>query len=151
MTTVRAIGLQVENGGTPPRGRIASVTDIAERPNRTQVLYWPHVHGRPDPLSALHGEALPRARRSELEPLIDELNAVAVGRDDIRVECAGTIAGAWFASPGTAYGHELIAAGPLLVAGPVDRNLLLRWLRIGYERRQGNWLSYGPNDNNFYE
>src|SRR5215211_1695888 len=101
--------------------------------------------------SMLHGEALLRARRPELDPLITELRELAAGRDDIRTECAGTIAGSWFASPGTAYGHELIAAGPLLVAGPVDRNLLLRWLRIGYERRQGNWLSYGPNDNNFYE
>jgi hypothetical protein len=69
--------------------------------------------------SNLHGEARLRARRSELEPLIDE-NAVAVGRDDIRVECAGTIASAWFASPATAYGHELIAAGLLLVSGPID-------------------------------
>jgi hypothetical protein len=67
------------------------------------------------------------------------------GRDDIRVECAGTIAGSWFASPGTAYGHELIAAGLLLVAGPVDRELLKQWLRTGYERGQGAWLGYGPS------
>jgi len=41
-----------------------------------------------------------------------------------RVECAGTIAGAWFAPPGTHYGHELIAAGLLLVSVPVDTDLL---------------------------
>jgi hypothetical protein len=35
--------------------------------------------------SAMHGEALLRARRSELEPFIDELKALARGRDDIRV------------------------------------------------------------------
>jgi transposase len=65
-------------------------------------------------------------------------------RDDIRSECTGTIAGAWFASPGTAYGHELIAAGLLMLSGKVDRDLLMHWLRIGYERRQSNWLSYAP-------
>ena len=63
----------------------------------------------------LHGEALLRAQRPELEPLMADLREIAAGRDDIRVECAGTIAGLWFGSPSTAYGHELIAAGLLLV------------------------------------
>jgi hypothetical protein len=72
----------------------------------------------------LHGEALLRARRPELDPLITELRELAADRDDIRTECAGTIAGSWFASPGTEYGHELIAAGLLLMSGPVDRDLL---------------------------
>jgi hypothetical protein len=47
----------------------------------------------------LHGEALLRAQRPELEPLLTELLELAAGRDDIRVECAGTLAGSWFASP----------------------------------------------------
>jgi len=93
----------------------------------------------------LHGEALLRARRSELKPLVTELGELAAGRDDIRVECAGTIAGSWFASPGTEYGHELIAAGLLLMSGPVDRDLLKEWVRTGYERGQGTWLGYGPS------
>jgi hypothetical protein len=42
--------------------------------------------------SALHGEALLSAKRLELLPLIDHFREVAQGRDDIRVECAGTIA-----------------------------------------------------------
>jgi hypothetical protein len=46
----------------------------------------------------LHGEALLTARCSELEPLIDHLREVAQGRDDIRVECAGILAGSWFSS-----------------------------------------------------
>src|SRR5829696_292022 len=95
--------------------------------------------------SMLHGEALLRARRPELDPLITELRELAAGRDDIRTECAGTIAGSWFASPGTAYGHELIAAGLLLQPGPVDRDLLKRWVWSGYEGRQGTWLGYGPS------
>ena len=57
----------------------------------------------------LHGEALLAAKRPELQPLIDHLREVAQGRDDIRIECAGTIAGAWFAGIGKR-GEELIAA-----------------------------------------
>jgi hypothetical protein len=44
----------------------------------------------------LHGEALLAAKRPELQPLIDHLREVAQERDDIRTECAGTIAGSWF-------------------------------------------------------
>jgi hypothetical protein len=57
-----------------------------------------HVSTEEQVLSAeLHGEALLTAKRPELQPLIDHLREVAQGRDDIRVECAGTIAGNWFA------------------------------------------------------
>jgi hypothetical protein len=87
--------------------------------------------------SALHGEALLRAKRSELQPLIDELRELTNGRDDIRVACAGTIAGAWFANPGMARGHELIAAGLLLLAGPPDTDLLLRSITTGFARMAG--------------
>jgi hypothetical protein len=48
--------------------------------------------------SALHREALLTAQRPELQPLIDHLRDVAQDRDDIRAECAGTIAGSWFAN-----------------------------------------------------
>jgi len=61
--------------------------------------------------AALHGEALLTARRPELQPLIDHLREVAQGRNDIRVECAGVIAGSWFAGSARR-GEELIAAGP---------------------------------------
>ena len=93
----------------------------------------------------LHGEALLHAQRPELEPLMIDLREIAAGRDDIRVECAGTIAGSWFGSPSMMYGHELIAAGLLLVSGPVDRELLKQWVRTGYETGQSNWLGYGPS------
>jgi hypothetical protein len=43
--------------------------------------------------------------------LIDHLREVAEARDDIRIECAGTIARSWIAS-GVRRGEELIAAGP---------------------------------------
>jgi hypothetical protein len=66
--------------------------------------------------AALHGEALLAAKRPELQTLIDHLRGVAQGRDDIRTECAGVIAGSWFAGAGRR-GEELIAAGLLMLAG----------------------------------
>jgi hypothetical protein len=86
--------------------------------------------------SALHGEALLAAKRPELQPLIDHLRELAQGRDDLRTECAGTIAGAWFAGP-VRRGEELIAAGLLMLAGHVDLDELDRWVREGWERRRG--------------
>jgi hypothetical protein len=83
--------------------------------------------------SELHGEALLTAKRPELQPLIDHLREVAQGRDDIRVECAGTISGSWFAGAARR-GEELIAAGLLMLAGPVDLDELDRWMPIGWER-----------------
>jgi hypothetical protein len=68
---------------------------------------------------------------------------VAQGRDDIRTECAGTIAGWWFA--GTARrGEELIAAGLLMLASRVDLDELDRWVRVGWERCRGSTTPYGP-------
>ena len=58
----------------------------------------------------LQGGALLTAKRSQLQPLIDHLREVAQGLDDIRTECAGIIAGSWFAAPARR-GAELIAAG----------------------------------------
>ena len=93
--------------------------------------------------AALHGEALLTARRPELQPLIDHLREMAQGRDDIRTECAGIIAGSWFAS-GVRRGEELIAAGLLLLAGHVDLDELDQWMRVGWERRRGTDVPYGP-------
>ena len=59
-----------------------------------------HVDQRPNHHRRLHGEALLTAKRPELQPLIDHLREVAQGRDDIRTECAGVIAGGWFAGGG---------------------------------------------------
>lgn len=86
--------------------------------------------------SGLHGEALLAAKRSELQPLIDHLREVAQGRDDIRTECAGVIAGAWFGGIGRR-GEDLIAGGLLMLAGPIDLDELDKWLRVGWERRRG--------------
>jgi hypothetical protein len=86
--------------------------------------------------SELHGEALVAVKRPELQPLIDHLCETAQGRDDTRTDCAGVIAGAWLASKARR-GEELIAAGLLMLAGPVDLDELDRWLRVGWERLRG--------------
>ena len=89
----------------------------------------------------LHGEALLAAKRPELQPLIDHIREAAQARDDVRTECAGTIAGSWFA--GTARrGEEHIAAGLLMLAGHVDLDELDRWTRGGWERRRGAMVPY---------
>jgi hypothetical protein len=94
--------------------------------------------------SALHGEAHLMARRPELQPLIDHVSDVAQGRDDIRTECAGVIAGAWLGGIGRR-GEDLIAAGLLMLAGPVDQQELDEWIRTGWERRRGASVPY-PDD-----
>ena len=104
-----------------------------------------HVSTKDQTLSvALLGEALLVARRPELQPLIDHLRGVSQGRDDIRTEVAGVIAGSWFAGGGWR-GEDLIAAGLLMVAGPVDLDELDRLVRAGWERRRGSTVPYaGP-------
>jgi hypothetical protein len=101
-----------------------------------------HVHRDQILSSKLHGEALLTAKRPELQPLIDHLREVAQGRDDIRVECAGIIAGSWFSSAARR-GEDLIAAGLLMLAGPVDLDELNRWMRTGWERHRGADVPYG--------
>jgi hypothetical protein len=95
--------------------------------------------------AAPHGEALVTARRPELQPLIDHLREVPQSRDDIRTECAGTIAGWWFADT-VRRGEELIAAGLLMLAGPVDLDELDRWMRIGWDRRRGASVPYPESE-----
>jgi hypothetical protein len=59
--------------------------------------------------------------------------------DDILAEAAGIEVGSWYAWPSTHIGHELVAAGMLIMAGghdgkPLDFDELERWTRVGYER-----------------
>lgn len=93
----------------------------------------------------LHGEALLSAQQPLFQAEIERLKAEASGRDDLRIETAGLLAGWWFASPDTQYGYELIAVGLLLLAGPVDGDLLVHWVRVGVERRTDATTSYDPS------
>lgn len=69
-------------------------------------------------------------RRPELQPLIDHLLEAVQGRDDIRIECAGRIAGGWLASK-QRRGEDLIAASLLMLAGRVDLDLKAFLLSAG--------------------
>ena len=90
--------------------------------------------------SALHGTALRyAAERRNLDESIEELRQIADSRNDILAEAAGITAGSWYANPATHVGHELIAAGMLMLAGgsngvPLDYGELERWTRVGFER-----------------
>ena len=77
--------------------------------------------------------------KRDLAESVAELREMANGRNDILAEAAGIQAGSWFASPASHVGHELVAAGMLIMAGghvgkPLDFDELERWTRVGYER-----------------
>jgi len=90
-------------------------------------------------LAARQGLAARRAKQHNLAESIAELREIAGGRDDVLAEAAGITAGSWYAWPSTHVGHELIAAGMLIMAGGgngtrLDYDVLERWRRVGYER-----------------
>ena len=91
---------------------------------------------------ALCPDRYPFTLRSSNKPLIDHLREAAQGREDIRTECAGVIAGWWFASK-ERRGEELVAAGLLMLAGHVDLDELDKWIRAGWERRRGVTSEFG--------
>ena len=93
----------------------------------------------------LHGTALLLVQDPALRPLLDRLAELAGGRDDVRTETAGVLAGDWWAAPGRHIGHELIAAGLLILAGVTDRDQLEEAVRTGYERGKGSLQSYDPS------
>ena len=77
---------------------------------------------------ALHGTAMRcAAERRNLAESIAELCEIAGGRDDILAEAAGIQAGSWFAWPSTHVGHELVAAGMLIMAMMVSRSTTKNW------------------------
>ena len=77
--------------------------------------------------------------KRDLTDSICRARRIAEGRDDILAEAAGITAGYWYAWPSTDIGHELIAAGMLIMAGggngkPLDYDELECWTRVGFER-----------------
>jgi hypothetical protein len=50
------------------------------------------------------------------------------------------------ANPASHQGYELIAAGLLLIAGPVDGDHLIEAVRAGYEHGKGSLKGYDPTD-----
>ena len=96
--------------------------------------------------SALHAEALLAAQSETFQPLLDHLAAAADGNDDLRAEVAGQLAGTWFAQPDARIGHELIAAGLLILAGVTDHGAVAEAVRVGYERAKRSLQGYDPTD-----
>ena len=94
----------------------------------------------------LHGTALKLAQDERLQPLLEQLAEAAGGRDDLRTEEAGILAGTWYAHPGLHLGHELIAAGLLILSGVTDRDQLEEAVRVGFERGKGSLRGYDPTD-----
>jgi hypothetical protein len=135
-----------DRGDSVPATIIDTLSRTLRDIRRTFVRYWDMSTKDQILSSALHGEALLTARRPELQPLLDHLREVAQGRDDIRVECAGTIAGSWFAGIGKR-GEDLVAAGLLMLAGYTDLAELDKWVRIGWERRRGASERYPDSEN----
>jgi hypothetical protein len=79
------------------------------------------------------------AEGRDLDASIAELREIADGRDHFLAGAAGITAGSWCASPAMHVGHELIAAGMLIMAAgregkPLDYGELERWTRVGFER-----------------
>jgi hypothetical protein len=75
--------------------------------------------------SALHGTAMRyAAERRDLAESIAELRQIADGHVEVLAEAAGIAAGWWYAWPSTHVGHELVAAGMLIMAGVMTVN---RW------------------------
>jgi hypothetical protein len=57
----------------------------------------------------------------------------------VLAEAAGITVGSWYAWPSTQVGHEIVAAGMLIMASghdgkSLDFEELERWTRVGYER-----------------
>jgi hypothetical protein len=79
------------------------------------------------------------AEQRNLAESIAELREMANGRNDLLAEAAGIEARSWYAWPAHHVGHELVAAGMLIMAGdhdgkPLDYKELERWTRVGYGR-----------------
>jgi hypothetical protein len=92
----------------------------------------------------LHGEALLLGQRPEVKALAAELRALSESGPDaaaLRAECAGIIAGSWFAEGIKYQGHPLIAAGLLISCGPVDNDALIEWVAEGQRRAKMSWTA----------
>lgn len=92
-----------------------------------------------DPDRMLAAAVYGHARRLALEAgSIDDarrfLAARADGRSDLLAQEAGSAAGNWTVTSQRSHPVELLAAGLLLVAAPVDLALVAYWIDVGRRR-----------------
>jgi len=91
--------------------------------------------------AAVYGEALLLGQRPEAKALAAELRAFSDGYLDgpaLRAEAAGITAGSWYASPASHVGHELIAAGMLILAGG---GMARHWTMTSWSGGRGSVLT----------
>jgi hypothetical protein len=85
--------------------------------------------------AALFGEARALAVRSgSIAEARETLQRLADGRSDLVAQEAGLMAGYWPATVPRQHPIELLAAGLLIVSGPVDLATVARWVEIGRKR-----------------
>lgn len=95
--------------------------------------------GKPDPSRMRSAALFGTARRlavdggsiRDAQQIIQDL---AAGRRDLISQEAGLTAGVWSASIHTQQPVELLTAGLLIVSGPVDFDVVARWVEIGRKR-----------------
>ncbi|HEY5846678.1 MAG TPA: hypothetical protein VIT42_07810 [Microlunatus sp.] len=95
--------------------------------------------GKPDPTRMLSAALYGTARKlavdgGSIRDAQQIIHDLAAGRIDLIAQEAGLAAGDWFASIHTKQPIELLTAGLLIVSGPVDFELVARWVEIGRKR-----------------
>lgn len=85
--------------------------------------------------AALFGEARALAvQAGSIAEARELIASLAEGRYDLVAQEAGLMAGYWSATASRQPPVELLAAGLLLVSGPVDLDRVARWVEIGRKR-----------------
>jgi hypothetical protein len=85
--------------------------------------------------AALFGEARALAvQAGSIAQAREVLATLAAGRSDLVAQEAGLMAGYWLAAVQRSHPVDLLAAGLLIVSGPVDLDVVARWVEIGRQR-----------------
>jgi hypothetical protein len=94
--------------------------------------------------AAVYSQARILGQRPEVQALAAELRTLSDSYPygaALRAENAGILAGGWFAYPATRVGAELIGAGLLVIAGPIDGDELIEWVAEGQRRAKTSWTA----------
>jgi len=85
--------------------------------------------------AALYGTARKLAvDAGSMDEARQALEKMAAGRYDLLGQEAGLMAGCWSVSVSRRHPVELLAAGLLVVSGPVDLDEVAKWVEIGRKR-----------------
>ena len=103
---------------------------------RSIVLAWPAAPTRNRMLSAaIFGTARKLAvDAGSIAEAKQTLQELADGRYDLMGQEAGLMAGYWSVAVHRTHPVDLLAAGLLVVSGPVDLDMVAKWVEIGRQR-----------------